>query len=249
MATSISYITSSPKDSEYVPLAEHQASTPATFSLEENPVLHHKSIDATLTSSQSIGSIKSMDEIKSDIYVSSYELTIWLKDQSIGLNIPYRRITLHAIQMEPSPRLYLQIEPEEGDEEDFIEITITPNDRSTLRTFYKSLSDCASLHPDPEDSDDEMAAGGNDGGDENIDVGPWITADNFQDGGADDIGDEDFSYGEAAGIEVEMNDMPVHAGLRRTRDDEDNDTHDANNTATNNRTNVDENSKWRRTGS
>lgn len=243
----IDVLESSPKDGEYVSLAEHQSSTPATFSLEENPVLHHKSVMAAVQTTHPVANIPlDREGHKGDIYVSSNDVAFWFPGLGRGISVPYRVITLHAIQMEPSPRLYFQLEPPGTDQ--FIEMTVIPINSSTLRLFYKALSDCASLHPDAEESEDGEDVAMTLNGTEEVDMEPWITTENFQDGDADDIGDAGGfdEYGEPAGIEVEMNDIPVHAGLRRTRDDNnsDNDDDDINNK--NNDKYLDS-AKWRRT--
>lgn len=223
-----------PNESELMTLAEHQASTPATFSLEENPVLHYKSVGAQLTSSVDLPGLPANEVTAADFYVCSSQLMVWFANRS-GLTIPYPSISLHAIQGGQPRSLYLQIEPQggigqadgQGKDSDFnyavIELTIVTQD--DVQEFYDALTRCASLHRDYDDDNDDDDE--NEGiimgspTDDHGDMGPWITAENFEQGEADDIGEYNgLDDEELAGVEVEIEES-IRAGIRRGREEDD----------------------------
>ncbi|KAF2153450.1 hypothetical protein K461DRAFT_293715 [Myriangium duriaei CBS 260.36] len=111
-----------PDESTFQPLSEYQSATPATF-FSGPPVLHHHSPHCTLTlssddlsvdpilsalapSSSSTsptglnGSSPTSDSISLDVstYVLSTTLLLWSDPANKGVSIPYRAISLHAVQ-------------------------------------------------------------------------------------------------------------------------------------------------------
>ncbi|CAN6603843.1 hypothetical protein TRVA0_002S03268 [Trichomonascus vanleenenianus] len=236
----ITRLTEAPNDAEFVSLEEHQSSTPATFGLEENPVLYHKSLSAQVSTSSALADvIPATENERADFYVTSSDLQVWLPEKGVGAIIPYPCITLHAIQRNPTEMLYLQIDY--GDD-GILEWLVVPRDIGTLQLFYDRLSDCAALHPDFEENEDGQMQMDALDSEPPAAMGPWITAENV--GEADDIGDTemgDEEDGISAAVEVEIGGIGARAGMRRTRDDN-NDSDDEDNDAA---TNAD--SKWRRT--
>jgi hypothetical protein len=242
MLNSIGILDSAPLETEFVSLAEHQSYTPASFSLEETPVLYFKSTEASAKASASLPRIHESNA-RTDIYVASNALLLWFSNHNTGLSIPYPCITLHAIQT-GSASIYLQLESEgllsNGNSENtsFLELVVTPQDNSRIRDFYNALSDCSSLHPDQEGSDNEDIVM-----DDTIGVGMgegWITPESLETGQADDeVGAGTSTSGVSAALEVAIEDG-VRAGQRRTREnDDDNENHPE--------TNDDESTKWRKT--
>lgn len=119
----------------FVPLAEHQATTPASFH-SGPPVLHYFSdqckvivLDDELQTAPALSSFvakaanlapaneeEPQDEtngpgpaqkslVDVDIWVTSDKLLLFSKSQHIGISIPYPAISLHAIQTLPTPTL------------------------------------------------------------------------------------------------------------------------------------------------
>lgn len=207
--------------------------------------MYFKSKNSSLSSSKTIidGTELPIENVKSDVYVTSSDLLIWFPELSSGLNIPYQCVTLHAIKRDTNPNcMYLQLQSDTGNDDTFVEAFVALEDANLLNQFYEALSACSSLHPDPEDEEDEtMGAIGIDGssGDNNNNSqqptfgGPWFTAENLQNGQADDIEidlvDNGNGYdGEMAGVEVEVELPTAQVGQRRTRDDNDDESDDEN---------------------
>ncbi|ANB11011.1 hypothetical protein AWJ20_3806 [Sugiyamaella lignohabitans] len=252
MPFAIQTIQSAPLDSEFTPLQEHQSYTPASFSLEENPILYLKSTAAKIETSKPLPQVPNATVITGDIYISSSYLTIWIPDHSVGVTIPYQCITLHAIQS-GGESVYLQIESEglvEGnpsfDDAPIMELTISLEKENdpTIRDLYNALSECSSLHLDVSEGDEEDIDGfegmgeGDDG---------WITAESLISGQGDDDVSLDASkengHGPAAALEVAVADAEsVRAGQRRGREENEDEEVDAEEESV-----EAEESKWRRT--
>lgn len=131
---------------------------------------------------------------------------------------------------------------EEHDEDEPVQLTIFPDpesqDPEAAKTIFKALSDCQSLHPDPEQSDDEdgdpiVFEGDGDMRLEGFPAGGgWITAENvdqfkFEDAEEDNSAPSGTILGPGAG-----------AVRRREEEDE----------ITEKTGDVDSDTKWRRTG-
>ncbi|ODQ64439.1 hypothetical protein NADFUDRAFT_52765 [Nadsonia fulvescens var. elongata DSM 6958] len=229
----ITITNSRPSMADYTPLAQYQASTPASYSLDENPILHFSYAGAGLTSSLDLPThptIISKTSTATDIYVLNTDLVFWFPNQECGLSVSYPDIILHAIQTQQSPSIYLQINFQLGfqgsitesdltDDYDnpILELTITMSPEDQLRKLYSALSHCASLHPDFDSDDQEQGAG--DESDsyydnlEDEDAFPedhqWITAEN--------IDSMEFGNHASAALEVVL-DEPIKTGIVRRRE-------------------------------
>jgi len=85
-----------------------------------------------------------------------------------GFQIAYRAITLHAVSRgESGPSIYCQLDESIGTENaaatkdedtitDMRELTIVPQNPSSLEAIFEALSQCAALHPDPQDDEDDL---------------------------------------------------------------------------------------------
>ncbi|KTW29812.1 hypothetical protein T552_01017 [Pneumocystis carinii B80] len=165
-----------------IELSEHQESTPRTFS---SNVLHFFSKEAAFKAFPAIGLSEHVD-----VYITSQSFVIFSPSISRGLEIPYTKIILHAINRTPhevfdTSCIYMQIEDlnnlslkENGtngtvpkSDANMAELYISPSDSSTLHDFYTALSNCSSLHPSVEQ---------NSGGDIDIfsENHQWITETN-----------------------------------------------------------------------
>lgn len=82
-----------------------------------------------------------------------------------GFSIEYPRITLHAVSRgESGPSVYCQLDESdpngptngaEGDEDEdteMREMKIIPSDPTSVDPIFEALSQCAALHPDPNDN-------------------------------------------------------------------------------------------------
>ncbi|AOW05638.1 regulator of volume decrease after cellular swelling-domain-containing protein [Yarrowia lipolytica] len=151
---------------DYVALAEHQSSTPASFSLEDNVVCYFEgTVNVQLLSEDGKGDQTAYQQGK--IYVLTSHVTLWFAQTSSGVNIPYQKILLHATQQgsDGHQQIYLQLEdsplslvgPFAGEsQESFSEVIISTQPDTLIDTLFASLSTCAALHPDPSDSDNDM---------------------------------------------------------------------------------------------
>ncbi|GAO46655.1 hypothetical protein SAICODRAFT_21673 [Saitoella complicata NRRL Y-17804] len=174
----------------FIPVAEHQAETPATFDIESAPpVLHHHEAPCTFLVEDPSGTLPIVNESKGGVYVNSHNLLVWNAEEPKGVEVPYRSITLHALQRGDAPCIYLQLSLSGGEDEmeDFVEVRVVPEDASHLDAIFAALSACASLHPDPRDDDEE------DGDDLMGEGHQWFTADNvheFEGATAIDVNDQ-----------------------------------------------------------
>lgn len=94
---------------------------------------------------------------------------MWFPKESFGFAIPYTSITLHGITR--ASVLYLQLAvpppsssistPNESDSSspEFIELWINTEDAPQCHEMYAALGDCANLHLDPSESDDDNETG------------------------------------------------------------------------------------------
>lgn len=152
---------------DYVPLSEHQSSTPASFSLEDNVVCYFESpVTVSCPHANATQQAK--------IYVLTTSVALWL-DSGAGVTIPYQKMLLHAIQKgdgngSSSSQVYIQLDgglplfgqesaPNGSDvssDDAFTELMITTPTESGVDTLFAALSACAALHPDPDSDDDAL---------------------------------------------------------------------------------------------
>ncbi|KAI5839620.1 regulator of volume decrease after cellular swelling-domain-containing protein, partial [Morchella snyderi] len=203
----LTIIRSAPDAAKYTPLTTHQSATPTSFT---TPVLHFHNGSTTLVLAAVQASLlpifgdhKDASEPEVivpgiDIWVTSENLILYNPTLTVGVELPYTSITLHAIQRIPHGKgIYMQLalspsaaqtsNNEAFDDDDMLELTALPsggdNEDAVVDAFFKALSDCANLNPDPDasGSDDE----GMDGqvvfegaGAALEGEGGWITAEN-----------------------------------------------------------------------
>ncbi|KAG5365942.1 hypothetical protein CJU89_0346 [Yarrowia sp. B02] len=146
---------------DYVALAEHQSSTPASFSLEDNVVCYFEgSVTVELLEDGQHSEPK-----PGKIYILSSHVTLWFPQTSSGVNIPYQKILLHATQKgDHGHQMYLQLEDSplgsvggfKASQEPFSELVVSTKPDTLIDTLFAALSTCAALHPDPSDSDNDM---------------------------------------------------------------------------------------------
>ncbi|KAL5503903.1 hypothetical protein ACEPAH_7974 [Sanghuangporus vaninii] len=160
--------------------AQLTAATPSSFS-DILPVLRHKQENVRAVFDPPVPDL-SEDELKQGtVYILESALVFISESSGRGFQIDYPSIILHAISRSEPPSLYCQLgEPasadvsEVEDEEEATELrelNIYPEDTSSISTLFETLSACASLHPDPTDSDDDM------GEDDEDDDGAFVDAD------------------------------------------------------------------------
>ncbi|KAI6383044.1 hypothetical protein MCOR32_002923 [Pyricularia oryzae] len=188
--TVLTTIHTPPKVDDFTPLAEHQERTPATF-FGGKPVLHYHAASATVlvpasqkrslpifrTADAAAGSDDDTEvtvEQTVDVFVNSSTLTLFSQDATVGVQIPYPQIGIHAVKTltpppaAPSPTagatsaVYMQLDLQasgSADDDDFntVELTIIPAAPTTESTpaLFAAISACAELHPDPADADDD----------------------------------------------------------------------------------------------
>ncbi|KAH8839937.1 hypothetical protein MCOR27_003446 [Pyricularia oryzae] len=188
--TVLTTIHTPPKVDDFTPLAEHQERTPATF-FGGKPVLHYHAASATVlvpasqkrslpifrTADAAAGSDDDTEvtvEQTVDVFVNSSTLTLFSQDATVGVQIPYPQIGIHAVKTltpppaAPSPTagatsaVYMQLDLQASggaDDDDFntVELTIIPAAPTTESTpaLFAAISACAELHPDPADADDD----------------------------------------------------------------------------------------------
>ena len=138
-------LSQSPKITDFVPLKEYVASTPASFALEENAVLY---LDTQ-------GTVSGVAAGPAHIWIASDGLHFWQSTQQSGFLVPYRELILHAIQTDP-PALYLQLQGEQG-EFDYLELRFTP--QAPVSHVYKAVSSCIELYPHSEASETNSVSG------------------------------------------------------------------------------------------
>ncbi|TGZ84304.1 hypothetical protein EX30DRAFT_362211 [Ascodesmis nigricans] len=222
-----------PTESSYIPVAEFQSTTPESFttsvlhSLHRNCRIAVSSKQAALIPALRAASTETTEPSASEenitiegleIWVTSENMIIWNPTTSTGTEIPYLSLTLHALQgngvfmlFSLNPHSAQLTNPDDHDEDEAVEITVYPNaassDPEIANALFKALSDCQSLHPDPEQSDSE-----DDGdpilfeGDEEMRLegfpagaGGWITAENVDQFRFEDAEEDGTILGPGAG--------------------------------------------------
>ncbi|KAK2460936.1 hypothetical protein APHAL10511_007406 [Amanita phalloides] len=174
------------------------ASTPSSF-IDLPPILYHKEEGVSVTLDPTLEGFTADDAAHGTLYIISSVL-VFMSNTERGFEVKYPDITLHAISRSNSKAsIYCQLDEEtnaaaerlshtdlngtanEEDEEgndDYSpmrELCIIPQDSQALETIFEALSQCASLHPDPEDFDE----------DEDALIDPGVNADIF-DGNEDE---------------------------------------------------------------
>jgi len=151
----------------FVDADEHKnivGSTPASFN-DIPPKLYHKEDNVSVTFNPPLQNFTTEDGARGTLYVIASYL-VFMSTSGRGFQIPYPAITLHAIsRAESGPSIYCQLDestsnPQEGsanDDEaiDMVELSIVPQNQSSLDPIFEALSICAALHPDPNISEDE----------------------------------------------------------------------------------------------
>ncbi|KAL4259323.1 pICln family protein [Pleurotus pulmonarius] len=162
-------ISSLPKS---VSLEEHKilvSSTPASFS-DIPPILRHKQEHVALALHPPLDAFPPSECTDGTLYVIESVL-VFMSPSGRGLQIEYPSITLHAIsRSDTAPSIYCQLDdavpsshpaPKDQDQEDdddvseMREMNIIPSAAASLEPIFEALSLCASLHPDPRDSEDD----------------------------------------------------------------------------------------------
>ncbi|OLL26827.1 hypothetical protein NEOLI_001010 [Neolecta irregularis DAH-3] len=156
---------------DFISLEDCQAATPASFA--NAPAVLHCQTEAHIAVAPA--DFPLLKTGLHTVYVTSKTLILWSGDS--GVEIIYRDITLHAIAPSPERHVYLQIAGEE-EEENFVEVTITPKGGSDVDRIYDALCACAALHPDPQEDDNYRVES---------DSAEWITTNNQ----FDDVEEED----------------------------------------------------------
>lgn len=110
-----------------------------------------------------------------DIYVLNSCLLLWSTAHKFGVEVPYQRIVLHALQHQQNQDvLYLQLLPgeqlsakTESDYEPYIELTIRPLEphldlatcppgTDSIAAIYDGMSQCSALHADEDGSPEDI---------------------------------------------------------------------------------------------
>ncbi|KAH9481731.1 Methylosome subunit pICln [Psilocybe cubensis] len=162
---SVNLITAVP---HFVTQEEHTAlvaSTPNSFS-DIPPVIKHKEENVTVTLDPPLEGFPSSDGVQGTLYVLTSVLA-FMGANGTGFSIEYPVITLHAVSRgESGPSIYCQLDESFGTDNaeapadddavtDMRELTIVPQNAQSLEPIFESLSLCASLHPDPQDDEDD----------------------------------------------------------------------------------------------
>ncbi|CUA73387.1 hypothetical protein RSOLAG22IIIB_05277 [Rhizoctonia solani] len=165
---------------KFITLEEHKqltASTPSSFG-DIPPVLQHKEENVQVTFDPPIPDLGN-DE-KGTLYVIESALAfVW--PSGAGFTVEYPRITLHAVSRgESGPSIYCQLdeslngpgasgEDEEQTDSEMREMKIIPSNPESVEPIFEALSQCAALHPDPDEGDDDGWVDDGEGGFETFD--------------------------------------------------------------------------------
>ncbi|KAL0063674.1 hypothetical protein AAF712_009366 [Marasmius tenuissimus] len=159
--TAVTVITAVP---QFISADEHKTlvgSTPTSFN-DIPPVLRHKEENVSVSLDPPLAGFSDEDAAKGTLYVIESVLA-FISTTGKGFQIEYPSITLHAIsRSEGGPSIYCQLDESSGEpsndpeeEMDMRELTIAPQDASSLEPIFEAFSVCAALHPDPPTSEDE----------------------------------------------------------------------------------------------
>ncbi|KAI0292157.1 regulator of volume decrease after cellular swelling-domain-containing protein [Russula brevipes] len=156
----------------HISVEEHRSLTgvtPSSFS-DIPPVLRQKVDNVRVAFDPSLDDFSPDDAALGTLYIIESVLA-FRSSTGRTFQIEYPSITLHATSRGDSgPFIYCQIDespaaaadalPSDGDDpgDDTLsmrELSVTPQDPTSLEPIFEALSYCASLHPDAQESDDE----------------------------------------------------------------------------------------------
>ncbi|KAI0249905.1 regulator of volume decrease after cellular swelling-domain-containing protein [Lactifluus subvellereus] len=173
----VSFIDAIPR---HVSVEEHRiltGATPASFS-DIPPVLKQKVDSVRVAFDPPLDGFSPEDGALGTLYIIESVLA-FQSSTGRAFQIEYPSITLHAISRGDSgPFVYCQLDeppaadapPPDGDDAlGMRELSLTPQDSTSLDPIFEALSTCASLHPDPQESDDD------DGDDDDAFIDPDTT--------------------------------------------------------------------------
>ncbi|KAG2076562.1 hypothetical protein BDR04DRAFT_1089720 [Suillus decipiens] len=153
---------------QYVSAEEHRniiGSTPTSFN-DIPPVLRHKEDNVRVMLDPPLHTFTEQDCANGTLFVIESAL-VFMSSTGVGFQVPYPAITLHAIaRPESGPSIYCQLDelarepgaaesPENNEASDMRELSIIPSNPTSLESIFEAMSLCASLHPDPDASDDD----------------------------------------------------------------------------------------------
>jgi len=151
----------------FVSSEEHRnivGSTPTSFN-DIPPVLRHKEENVAVSLDPPLDEFTAEDGAHGMLYVIESAL-VFMSSTGRGFQVKYPAITLHAISRADgsSPSIYCQLDEAAGeapvdetseDLSDMRELSIVPHDHTSLESIFEAMSLCASLHPDPNMSEDD----------------------------------------------------------------------------------------------
>ncbi|CAG7849511.1 SubName: Full=Uncharacterized protein {ECO:0000313/EMBL:KIM27556.1} [Serendipita indica DSM 11827] len=157
-------ITSLPR---FVSQEEHReltSSTPASFS-EIPAVLYYQEQNASITLDPPLDGMTEQDCANGIVYVLSSHLIFWSATGK-GLQVTYPTISLHAIsRAELGPSIYCQLDetldgedeptPDEEDAMEMRELRLNVQSEASLEPLFEALSQCAALHPDEDNGEED----------------------------------------------------------------------------------------------
>ncbi|KAG2018005.1 hypothetical protein CC2G_007464 [Coprinopsis cinerea AmutBmut pab1-1] len=153
-------------------------STPSSFN-DLPPVVKWKGDNVSVVLEPPVEGFTEQDAASGTLLVLTSVL-VFVSSTGKAFQVEYPSITLHAVSKSGSkPSIYCQLDEENlvvatepstngaganGDEEaaeeqeytDVRELSIIPSSSDSLDPIFEALSDCASLHPDKMDEDDDM---------------------------------------------------------------------------------------------
>lgn len=141
-ALEISLIDTEPLSNEFTSLADHAASTPASYSLDTDPILYYELNNAllrvlnsglpepstycnsTFNNRESNDSDENENIRMVNIKIASTRVYMWFPTLGYGYSIPYPSITMHGLSK--GPVIYFQFSLGSGSEADFVEAYLEP---------------------------------------------------------------------------------------------------------------------------
>ncbi|KAF8838583.1 hypothetical protein BDN67DRAFT_907062 [Paxillus ammoniavirescens] len=163
---SATIITAVPK---FVSPEEHRnivGSTPTSFN-DILPVLRHQEVNVSISLDPPLDEFTMEDGTNGVLYVIESAL-VFMSSTGRGFQVEYPAITLHAISRAEglNPSIYCQLDESAGgppddeaaeDASNMRELNITPKNPASLESIFEAMSFCASLHPDPNMSEEDDA--------------------------------------------------------------------------------------------
>ncbi|KAN0138882.1 Regulator of volume decrease after cellular swelling domain containing protein [Lactarius tabidus] len=135
--------------------------TPASFA-DIPPVLRHKVNDIAVAFDPPLDGFSGEDSARGTLYIIESVLAFQSSTTGRAFQIEYQSITLHAISRgESGPFVYCQLDdsPAVADGSEDVppmrELSLIPQPSDSLDPIFEALSVCASLHPDPQGSDED----------------------------------------------------------------------------------------------